>query len=630
MLNAPAILLLGAVLVTLWMAWRSGRLPHFPGRVNFVAMQLSASWWATAAALEILAVTPDDKLFWAKMAWIGIVGAPSFWTLFIWSYIHGELRPRWRLIPIGMGLLTWGVAMTNDWHRLMYVSAIPINDQPGAALDYSHGFWFFATTVYLYAFMVLSVVVTASGIHRAAPAYRAHYLGFLLAMAVPWMANIGYVTGNAFLFDFDPTPFSFLLMGSVFYWLITRRRLFALLPVARHALLDAVPDPVLVLDADGTVVEANPAALALSAAPGGLIGRRLADLPDLGPALAERNVPTDGLQARLVSLGQGAGRRAFEATRVALASGVPASGGERSVGHLLLLRDVTHRRRVEAQLEETVQRLDAARAEAEARLAAEQEAKHALNSYLSMAAHEFKTPLAIIDSAAQLLMMEAERDAPSMLPRLDKIRQAVRRQVNLLESCLADDRLAHPTVTLRMERIDLPTLLRAVAEVAPNDDAGERPIQLELTDCPARMIGDSALLELCVHNLLGNALKYSPPGGWVELRAWTEQAEDGRPLAVLAVTDQGIGVPPDALPHIFDRFFRAPNASGAAGSGVGLNMVRRVATLHGGTIQVDSQLGVGSRFTLTLPTDSASHGADNGHGMAAIAQTPPPNHSLDR
>lgn len=630
MLNAPAILLLGAVLVTLWMAWRSGRLPHFPGRVNFVAMQLSASWWATAAALEILAVAPDDKLFWAKMAWIGIVGAPSFWTLFIWSYIHGELRPRWRLIPIGMGLLTWAVAMTNDWHRLMYVSAIPINDQPGAALDYSHGFWFFATTVYLYAFMVLSVVVTASGIHRAAPAYRAHYLGFLLAMAVPWMANIGYVTGNAFLFDFDPTPFSFLLMGSVFYWLITRRRLFALLPVARHALLDAVPDPVLVLDADGTVVEANPAALALSAAPGGLIGRRLADLPDLGPALAERNVPTDGLQARLVSLGQGAGRRAFEATRVALVSGALASGGERSVGHLLLLRDVTHRRRVEARLEETVQRLDAARAEAEARLAAEQEAKHALNSYLSMAAHEFKTPLAIIDSAAQLLMMEAERNAPSMLPRLDKIRQAVRRQVNLLESCLADDRLSHPTVTLRMERIDLPALLRAVAEAAPNDDAGDPPIKLNLTDCPARLIGDSALLELCVHNLLGNALKYSPPGGWVELRAWTERAEDGRPLAVLAVTDQGIGVPPDALPHIFDRFFRAPNASGAAGSGVGLNMVRRIATLHGGTIQVDSQLGVGSRFTLTLPTDGADQDADSGDGMAAIAQTPPPNHSSDR
>ena len=99
------------------------------------------------------------------------------------------------------------------------------------------------------------IVVTASGIHRATPAYRTHYLGFLVAMAVPWVANVGYVTNNLTLFDFDPTPFSFLLMGAVFYWLITRRRLFVLLPVARDALLDAVPDPVLVLDADGTVVE---------------------------------------------------------------------------------------------------------------------------------------------------------------------------------------------------------------------------------------------------------------------------------------------------------------------------------------------------------------------------------------
>jgi signal transduction histidine kinase len=185
-----------------------------------------------------------------------------------------------------------------------------------------------------------------------------------------------------------------------------------------------------------------------------------------------------------------------------------------------------------------------------------------------------------------------------------------------------------------MERVDWPALLRAVAEAAPNDDAGDQPITLDLTDCPARLVGDAALLELCVHNLLGNALKYSPPGGWVDLRAWTEQTENGRALAVLAVTDQGIGVPPDALPHIFDRFFRAPNASGAAGSGVGLNMVRRIATLHGGTIQVDSQLGVGSRFTLTLPTagpdQDADQDADEDGGMAAIAESPSPNHSPDR
>ncbi len=617
MLSPPAILLLGAVLVTLWIAWRGGRLPPFPGRVNFVAMQLSASWWATAAALEIIAVTPDSKQFWAKMAWVGIVGAPSFWTLFIWSYIHGELAARWRLLPVGMGLLTWVVAMTNDLHRLMYVSAVPISDQHGAALDYTHGFWFFATTVYLYAFMVLSVVVTASGIHRAAPAYRAHYLGFLLAMAVPWLANIGYVTDNVFLFDFDPTPFSFLLMGAVFYWLITRRRLFALLPVARHALLDAMPDPVLVLDADGTVVEANPAAHALHRKPGGLIGGRLDALPALDALLSGPAPLQNGSPARLVELRHGTEQRTYEVTLVAL-----TSRADRSVGRMLLLRDVTHRRRIEARLEETVDRLIAARAEAESRLIAEREAKHTLNSYLSMAAHEFKTPLAIIDSAAQLLGVEAERRAPTMLPRLARIRQAVRRQVNLLETCLADDRLSHPTVTLRLDTIDLPSLLRDTAEAAPNPDDGDQPIRLDLAACPPRLIGDSALVALCVHNLLSNALKYSPPGSRVDLHASLDTDEEGRDRVTLTVIDEGIGIPPDALPHIFDRFYRAPNASGAPGTGVGLNMVRRIAALHGGTVRVDSRVGAGSRFTLLLPlAPPASGSTDTPDGMAAIAET---------
>lgn len=625
MLSPPAILLLAAVLVTLWIAWRGGRLPPFPGRINFVAMQLSASWWTTAAALEIAAVAPDDKQFWAKMAWVGIVGAPSFWTLFIWSYIHGELAPRWRLLPIGMGLLTWAVAMTNDLHRLMYVSAVPINDQPGAALDYTHGFWFFATTVYLYVFMVMSVVVTASGIHRAAPAYRAHYLGFLLAMAVPWLANIGYVTNNVVLFDFDPTPFSFLLMGAVFYWLITRRRLFALLPVANHALLDAMPDPVLVLDADGTVVEANPAANALSRKPGGVIGGRLDALPALDALLTGPAPLSPDSAARLVELPRGSERRTFEVTVVTL-----SSGGRQSVGRMLLLRDVTQRRRIEARLAEMLDRLIAARAEAEDRLAAETAAKHALNSYLSMAAHEFKTPLAIIDSAAQLLSLEAERKAPSMLPRLDRIRQAVRRQVNLLETCLADDRLSHPTVTLRRDTIDLPDLLRDAADSAPNPDDGDQPIHLDLSGCPARMIGDSTLVALSVHNLLSNALKYSPPGSPVELRATAQTDPMGRASLAVTVIDQGIGVPPEALPHIFDRFYRANNASGAPGTGVGLNMVRRIAALHGGSVGVESRVGMGSRFTLLLPLAPCARLTDRTMGsMAAIAETagwdPPPH-----
>ncbi|WP_109074236.1 MULTISPECIES: histidine kinase N-terminal 7TM domain-containing protein [unclassified Azospirillum] len=615
MLTLPALLLLAAVLATLWTAWRSWALPPFPGRFNFVAMQLSACWWTTAAAIETIVPAPADKLFWAEMAWFGIVCTPSFWALFLWSYTQEELAARWRLVPVVVGALTWAAALTNDAHRLIYTAVQPISDAPGAALDYSHGLLFFVVTIYLYAFMVMSIVVTASGIHRATPAYRTHYLGFLVAMAVPWVANVGYVTGNLTLFDFDPTPFSFLLMGAVFYWLITRRRLFVLLPVARDALLDAVPDPVLVLDADGTVVEANPAALAL--VPDGTpLGRRLADLPGLS-ALSPRDIT---LPAPLTLESDGT-VRSFEATRVPLTSG--SAGGRaaaREVGCLLMLRDVTHRRRAEMRLEDMVRRLDLARLEAEERLVAEQEAKRALNGFLSMAAHEFKTPLAIIDGAAQLLLMDAEVKAPGMLPRLEKIRRAVRRQVNILDTCLADDRLSDPAFALRRDPLELPALLRAAAS-AQGDAAPGRRIELELDGCPARMTGDGPMLELCVHNLLNNALKYSPPGTPVRLRAWSEdggeEGPDGQSQLALSVADQGIGIPDSERERVFDRFFRASNTGTAAGSGVGLNMVRRIAALHGGTVTVDSRLGGGSVFTLRIPLGEDALCEDGMAGMSA-------------
>ncbi|MBK1839541.1 PAS domain-containing protein [Azospirillum sp. YIM B02556] len=607
-MSLPSVLLLGAVLATLWIAARSWTLPVFPGRTDFVLMQLSAAWWSTAVAVESMVPAPADKLFWAEMAWMGIVCTPSLWAFFLWSYTRGELPARWRLVLVGVGLVTWAAALTNDAHHLFYTAIRPVDAEPGAALVYSHGLLFYAITVYIYAFMVMSIVVTASGIHRATPAYRTHYLGFLVVMAVPWAANAGYVFGNLTLFDLDPTAFSFLMMDGIFYWLITRRRLFELLPVARDALLDAVPDPVLVLDGDGTVVEANPAAQAL-AGDHAAIGRRLADLPGLS-ALSTMAFAISAPVS--LTLDCGGTPRSFEVTWVPLTAG----GGGRKVGRLLMLRDVTHRRQAEMRLEDTVRRLDIARLEAEERLVAEQEAKRALNGFLSMAAHEFKTPLAIIDGAAQILLLDAEVKAPGMLPRLEKIRRAVRRQVNILETCLADDRLNDPGFALRRDRLEVPALLRAAA-AAQSDAAPGRRIELDLGDCPERMTGDGPLLELCVHNLLNNALKYSPTGTPVRLRAWSEGEPDGRSHLALSVADQGIGIPDDELERVFDRFFRASNTGAAAGSGVGLNMVRRIAALHGGMVTADSRLGGGSVFTLRLPLCEVALCQDGMAGMSA-------------
>ncbi|NTU84073.1 MAG: ATP-binding protein [Chloroflexales bacterium] len=120
---------------------------------------------------------------------------------------------------------------------------------------------------------------------------------------------------------------------------------------------------------------------------------------------------------------------------------------------------------------------------------------------------------------------------------------------------------------------------------------------LDLPEAPVTVEGDALRLEQVLLNLLQNAVKYSPAGGQVRLRVALE-----RDQAVLAVQDGGIGIPAEALPRLFEPFFRAVNAEQHVlpGLGVGLAVVKEVVTLHGGTVTATSDEGQGSTFTVTL------------------------------
>lgn len=351
-LIAP-ILLLAGVIVTVCLALRTRQLQLFPGRGYFLGMLLAATWWATAAALESFAVLPRSKVMWAELAWPGIVAAPTFWALFIWTYVSGNLKPlrtRWRVSLLAMPLATCIIAVTNPLHHLMYAQTTAQITKAGLQVLYIHGPWFYFTTVYLYVFMLLSMIAVVNALPHASPVYRRHYLGFALAMLFPWIANIGYVTDTVLLFGLDPTPFSFLLMTMVFYWLISRNQLFDLLPVAHTVLLDAVPDVVLVLDPECRIVECNSAAANLPGMPELSVGSHLQQYPMLNDVL--QPLLTQGGKDRFdIVLGQP--ERHFELKKV------PLSYRRKKVGLLLMLRDITHRKLGEIKLHDAVAELEA-------------------------------------------------------------------------------------------------------------------------------------------------------------------------------------------------------------------------------------------------------------------------------
>lgn len=244
-----------------------------------------------------------------------------------------------------------------------------------------------------------------------------------------------------------------------------------------------------------------------------------------------------------------------------------------------------------AELAESRDALALAKDRAELALSRETEAKQQLRQFLSMVSHEFRTPLAIVDSAAQMLMMRAEQTETSMLPRLETIRGAVQRLVDLIATCLADEQLESGRIVLQERALELRPILEAAVNHHRTAAPG-RDIALAVEPLPA-VWGDSGMLALVFNNLVGNALKYSEKA--VELSARPDH--DG---ILVQVRDHGIGIPADDVSRIFDRFFRAGNAHKFSGSGIGLHMVRQIVDLHGGSISVDSRINRGTIFTVRL------------------------------
>jgi signal transduction histidine kinase len=229
-------------------------------------------------------------------------------------------------------------------------------------------------------------------------------------------------------------------------------------------------------------------------------------------------------------------------------------------------------------------------------LAKEKSASATQRAFVSMVSHEFRTPLTIIDGEAYRLIRLKDQIAPEDLERRAKsIRFSVTRMINLIEGVLYSSRAQENKIVLNVEQVNLRSLIRGVCH-QQSRVSGEHFIEYTVADLPLMIRADRNLLTYVFDNLLSNAVKYSPVGTTVKVIGHTA---DG--FAVISVRDRGIGIPADDLPKLFEPYFRAGNASGFAGSGVGLYIVQTFIRLHGGRVTVDSVLGRGSVFTVYLP-----------------------------
>lgn len=239
--------------------------------------------------------------------------------------------------------------------------------------------------------------------------------------------------------------------------------------------------------------------------------------------------------------------------------------------------------------------------ESERRARAEAEnAVRLREQFLSIASHELKTPLTALTGYGQLFQVRARREN-SLSARdaqtLEHILKQADRLERMINALLDVSRIQQGQLRLEAKALDLNRLTRDIVGEIQTLSATHR-LEVRGPAAAVWIVGDALRLEQVLYNLLGNAMRYSPHGGLIVA---TVSAQDEK--VQLAVQDQGIGVPAQDLPHLFERFYRASNvsANNISGVGIGLYVVKEIVQLHGGTIVVESEERKGSTFTLCLP-----------------------------
>ncbi len=345
-----------------------------------------------------------------------------------------------------------------------------------------------------------------------------------------------------------------------------------------EAILSSMTEGLLVLDRDGRIVSLNPPARAMFGSLGGgiVLGQRLdcqqwGNWPLGAKAVAEALAPVlDGLArgeaCRDLEVDvNNDGRRvlSFSSAKISDAAG-------RQAGGVVVFRDVTTQRDVARMKDEL----------------------------LSIASHDLRTPVTVLKGQAQLLqrfLRRGELNPENMAERIDLMVQSTDRLTRMLNMLLDLSRIEAGRLDLAREPMELVDL---VSRVVRTVQALTTTHAIEL-HAPKTVEGvwDASRLEQVLQNLLTNAVKYSPEGGPIVVEVKTS----ARTVSV-SVRDPGLGLPPEALPHLFERYYRVPKTRSLEGSGLGLYICQGIIAAHGGRLSAESEGPArGSTFTFTLP-----------------------------
>jgi len=558
-----------------------------PGRgvTTIALLSLALAGWSFANALQIACVDPTWNYWLRHPVFLGVSLVPPLWFAFIAEYTGNEhwlTRRTFLLLAIEPILLQLAIA-TNPQHNLLW-SEVVANPVPNTipALEYYGGVLFWVHAAYSYTVMGVATVLLLRAFVRTPQKYRGQIQFLLIAVLAPWIGNIIYLGGFSPLPEYvDITPMAFLITGVAAIWSVYHFQLLELAPVAHVSIFESMADAVFVLDQKNRVLDANPAALKILNLP----AEKVIGMPGVlifanQKTLVDRYIGVFEAKDE-VTLNIRGETRIFDMQMAPLKN----RSGE-ILGRTVMLHDIT-------TIKEANQQLRIARAQAE-------EATRLKSEFLAMMSHELRTPLNAIEGFSSIMLsgmgVELSPRAQDMLTRISS---NSRRLQSLVNDILDLSRIEAGRVEVLLKPISPEALAKQwekdMGVLAQNKQLNFR-VSVD-SSLPAVIKHDHYALTKIATNLLSNAIKFTE-SGLVSLSL----QRDGDQLQII-VTDSGIGIPEHAQDYIFEMFrqYDGTTTRQYGGSGLGLSLVRQLTHMLGGTVAVESEVGMGSTFTVSVP-----------------------------
>jgi PAS domain S-box-containing protein len=671
-------------LISIALAAFSWRHRSARGAVPFAVLMLCVTWWSTGYAVQLSQTDLTTKVFVSNLNYIAILIIPMAWLAFALQYA-GQHRPltRRNLILLAIiPLLMMGVVWTDQWHHWFRIRVeMTLVLDRFLVMKPTHGVAFWVLTAYAYPLILLGAGLLLRSLLRSPGVIRAQAIAIIIGILAPLAANVLSIFDLIPHEGIDLTPFAFVITGLMMGWALFRFQLLDVVPVARDRIIEGMRDGVIVLDSRKRIVDLNQAAQEFLDRPiSEIIGHPSRDVLASWPELAE--YAQDIVEAHAeIALDRGA--RFFD-LRISPLQDV----GGRSAGRLIVLRDISARKRAEGELTAILESIadgvivfdpvgraivanpaitdllgihaddviglhleellsDTVDAEQRAVLATalgsnamfcpsiqikwgkktlsasaapvrlesgdvigsvavfrdftrEAEVDRMKSTFVSIASHELRAPLTAILGYSEMLREGVF--GPLQGEQMDVVRRLLantNQMMSLANNLLDQARMEAGEISLSPSTFSPANLANSVREMM-EITAHTKGIALTCDiadDAPSKVTGDMQRLRQILVNLTSNAIKFTDEGQ-VTLHVYRPDADHW----ALAVSDTGCGISEEGQKIVFEPFRREESvARKYGGAGLGLSIAKQLVALMGGQILLESQVGVGSTFTVVLP-----------------------------